>query len=94
MKHLGTVTGTGRVLIRDVDIGSAAYRIDVYRPRYLTEAYGEIEGDPSMLDAVSDTDSATLELEGGGSITFFMKSWVMGSRRMVITISGPVPGFR
>jgi hypothetical protein len=93
MAYLGSLRGTGRISIDDTDIGSADYRINVYRPKYLNEARGYINADPSVIQQIVDARRAVLELENGGAVTFITPQWDIDAGQARITITGPIPGF-
>ena len=81
-------------IVRGKPVGSVSYRIDVWHdnpPHGRKGAEGWSEGDPAVLQAAFEADSATLELQYG-NIAVFRITRLMGARAE-IEVSGPVPGF-
>ena len=88
MTHLGSISGTGRLILDGKDLGAAEYEIDVSQPRFIPEARGIISSEEATIfDLVGK--KLVLKLESGESIDIIVNSSNGG-----IVVSGPVPGFQ
>ena len=93
MTHLGTLAGTGTLVIAEERLGGCRYHIEVFRPRQLIEARGWLEATRNTLARFMQAREAILELENGGSIQILptRTDQVRGTADSRVT--GPIPGF-
>ncbi len=91
MTYLGSLRGTGRVLIDGEDIGGASYEIRVYRTKHRKEARGRIDADISTIQRFIEANGAVLQLEDGQTLQILLERWQ--GNAVEIVVSGPVPGF-
>lgn len=97
MTLLGTLTGTGRVLVKGKAVGDADYHIDIHEDIHGNDrpakAQGAINASRPVIKRLEAGEPATLALQEGGSVEFVTTraDWIAGHAR--ITVAGPVPGF-
>jgi hypothetical protein len=94
MKHIGKLTGTGRLAVGDKEIGPIKYVIDVYQPHAFTEATGTLNGDDAVILQALGKDTAALILETGEPVAILINQHSLGSGSARFIVSGPVPGFQ
>ena len=95
MTYLGSIRGSGRVLVDGEEVGEARYSISVFQPRHLKVANGTLEADDSVIWAAYQASrGCALVLEDGESVEFVYRQSSVGSGIAAIDVSGPVPGFR
>jgi hypothetical protein len=94
MSYLGSLKGSGRVIVDEKDMGEANYDIAVFQPRHIKEAHGTINMKSSLIWAVFNAGKpAKLVLQDGNAITIFVTTANVGEDSAAISVSGPIPGF-
>ncbi len=94
MSHLGTIEGTGRLIVESADVCEAHYRISVYETRQSApkKARGTLEADFNELrKAWHKRLDCTLKLETGGEVSIIIVRLTDSGAK--IRVSGPIPGF-
>lgn len=94
MQPIGTLTGTGGLLVDGEIVTSADYEITVWleRPGGLKSANGLLYGDFAQLHKVFEARSADLQLESGETVRIIITQLSTDSPA-TIQVSGPVPGY-
>lgn len=88
---LGSLEGRGLILVGEKRVGQADYQIIVSEDGGMKTAFGTITAEWKIIQEAFEGDKATIRLEGGGSVSFFVTD--MRSDSAEIQISGPVPGY-
>ncbi len=93
MKHLGELSGAGRIEVKGMPVGSVEYSIDVWLDEQARRksADGSAQGDMGAIAKAFNAGTAQLFLEGGGSVHIIITK--IGVHGAELQISGPVPGF-
>jgi hypothetical protein len=91
MSFLGSLQGTGRILVNGKHIGEAEYEITVFQEDTSQEAYGSLLGETKILQTAFESSAPELVLETGETIRFTITDWRVGTATIVIY--SPVPGF-
>src|SRR5438046_2097868 len=97
MKHIGSLSGDGKLLYGDELLGPVRYHIDAWHPPGPDDKRrgynGWIEGDREVLNRALNADKTTLIIEGGHQVTALIMELGSHGNRARIEISGAVPGF-
>ena len=93
MTHLGTLVGSGSILVDGVDLGAVDYRIDVFRPNWHVTGLGTIKGDQGLLFKLAGMAEVWLKFQSGDEVQILItKPPIFGDEAEVKT-TGTIPGF-
>ena len=88
MTWLESVSGTGRLVVNEKDLGKAEYEISAYHPRYPNQFCGTIWANWKHLKAAMDSINAMLILEGGHLVEIFVVSVTPRENNAPINVIG------
>ena len=94
MTHLGTIEGTGRLIVGSAEVCEARYHIIVHQGGAFgfNTASGTLEADLDALrKAWSSGSDCVLRLETGDEIALNIDA--LTDSGAAISVNGPVPGF-
>ena len=90
MTYLGSVSGTGRLIVKGQEPAEISYEIHGYRPKRLPTFNGFINGDPVAIGKAFNAGSAILILEDGFEAPILVTR--MGNGPFSIQVNANVPG--
>ena len=95
MIHVGSLIGTGILLLETEELGKTDYSIHVWmdEKENVKRADGKIETHDYAIDRAIAAGSVQLRLETGGQIELVVKAHRIMVGRADVLVKGPVPGF-
>jgi hypothetical protein len=93
--HVGSLIGTGILLLDTEELGKTDYSIHVWidEKEKVKRADGKIETHDYAIDRAIAAGSVQLRLETGGQIELVVKPHRIMVGRADVLVKGPVPGF-
>jgi hypothetical protein len=91
-RHLGRLTGTGRVIAAGYENEIVRYEIDIVQDGATKSGHGMLHGD-RVESLASSAPMCDLVLSDGRKVTVFLTGTDPTSGYAHIRTSGPVPGF-
>lgn len=88
MTHLYSVQGTGKLIVKDEDLGEVNYKISVFQARGLKDVNGTLYADWKVLHKALEAKGADLILETGQRLEVLVKSIRVGEDAAPIHVNG------
>jgi len=94
LKHLGTLHGTGNLVIEngEQNLGIVTYEIDGYRDQTQRSANGQIEGGADILAQAFAAGGACIAVTGGEPFDIVLAD-PLGGPTAEVTVNGRFPRF-
>jgi hypothetical protein len=89
--YLGSLVGTGRIIVGDRDHGEVTFSIGVKRDDDLMSGKGVLSGNTAAIGAAFAFGRARLSLPGGEVVDIAVHE--VNQRRGLFTVDGRIPGF-
>jgi hypothetical protein len=92
MTTLGTIDGTGTLIVNGEDICDVSYTLTIIQSRGMKYADGYITGDPEVLLTTFEARITQLRLQSGDIVEAMIVKFGYADNA-TIKINGPVPGY-